>query len=73
MQRAERVAFRIAQRGEIKLGSRAAIAAHARRVFDRRAAGRDAHLVLGIRLRRVFSCKANGAAVAVRDTPAIDG
>jgi hypothetical protein len=64
MQGAELVAVRVAQIGEIEL--RAAAFAHARRIFDRRAAGRDARLVPGIGLRRILAGKADGAALGMR-------
>ena len=54
----------VAQIGELEL-SRPAFA-RARRVFDRCAAGRDAHLVPGIGLRRILAGKADGAALGMR-------
>jgi len=50
--------------GEMEL-SRTAFA-RARRLLDRRAAGRDAGLVPGVGLRRVLAGKADGAAIGMR-------
>src|SRR5690349_1676077 len=60
---AELVAVGVAQIGEIELAGRAL--AHAGRVFDRRAARRDAGLVPGVDLRGRVHREADGAAIGV--------
>src|ERR1700759_1758695 len=71
MQRAQLVAVRVAQVSEIEF--RRAAFAHARRIFDRGAAGRDARLVPRIRLRRIFRGETDGAAIGVARGLAVDG
>jgi hypothetical protein len=55
----------VAQIGEMELAV-GGVFAHARRVFDHRAAGGNARLVPGIGLRWILAGKADGAALGMR-------
>src|SRR3546814_4999537 len=70
VQRAELVARRIAQIGEIELAE--TTLAHARRVFDRGAARSDAGLVPRLCLFGIFHREADRAAVSDRRGFAVD-